>query len=57
MPDKSTNKPNIAKPAGKAERKAADATTQDGLEPTRESTQTRKEVLQTKTPQGQPNRG
>ncbi len=57
MADKSNNKPNIAKPASKAEKKAADASTQDGLEVTRENTQTRKEVLDKKSAQGQPNRG
>lgn len=57
MADKSNNKPNIAKPASKAEKKAADASTQDGLEVTRENTRTRKEVLDKKTAQGQPNRG
>ena len=57
MADKSANDPKPAKPAGKAEQQAADASTKDGLQAGRESTNTRQEVRQQKTPQGQPNRG
>jgi hypothetical protein len=57
MADKLNNKPNERKPAGQAEKQAADASTKDGLETTRENSQTRQEVRQQKSSQGQPNRG
>lgn len=57
MADKLNNKPNEAKPTTKAEKKAADASTKNGLEVTRESSHTRQEVRQQKSNQGQPNRG
>jgi hypothetical protein len=46
MSDKSANTPKPAKPAGKAAKKAADASTQDGLQATRENTKSREEVRQ-----------
>ena len=57
MADKLNNKPNEAKPTGKSDKKAADASTKDGLKVTRENSQTRQEVRQQKSNQGQPNRG
>jgi hypothetical protein len=46
MGDKSANTPKPSKPAGKAAKKAADASTQDGLRATRENTKSREEVRQ-----------
>jgi hypothetical protein len=46
MGDKSANTPKPAKPAGNAAKKAADASTQDGLQSTRENTKSREEVRQ-----------
>lgn len=57
MADQSSKTPRPAKPAGKAEQDAAEASTKDGLEITRENTPSRSEVRQQKTPQGQPNKG
>jgi hypothetical protein len=57
MADKSANVPQPAKPAGKAQQQAADASTKDGLQAGRENTNSRQEVRQQKSSQGQPNRG
>jgi hypothetical protein len=57
MSNKPTNDPVPAKPAAADEKRAAEKTGDEGLQPGRENTNTRKEVLQHKTPQGQPNRG
>ena len=46
---KSANTPKPAKPAGKAAKKAAAASTKDGQRVTRESTNSRKEVRQQTT--------
>jgi hypothetical protein len=51
MGDKSANTPKPAKPAGKAAKKAADASTQDGLQATRENTNSREEVRQQNVPE------
>ncbi len=57
MSNKPTNDPVPAKPAAADEKRAAEKTGDEGLQPGRENTNTRKEVIQHKTPQGQPNRG
>ena len=57
MPDTPANAPVPAKPAGSAEKRAAEKTTDNGLEPGRENTKSRKEIRQDKASQGQPNRG
>ena len=57
MADKSKNKPVPAKPASSAEKHAAEKTTNDGLQPGRQTTNTREQVREQKTSQGQPNRG
>ena len=49
MGDKSANTPKPAKPAGSAAKKAADASTQDGQQVTRENTNSREEVRQQTT--------
>jgi len=43
---KSANTPKPAKPAGKAAKKAADASTQDGLAMSRAATNSRQEIRQ-----------
>ncbi len=52
---KSANTPKSSKPAGNADKKAAEAATKDGLKITREETNSRDEIRQ-QTPQrqGQP---
>jgi hypothetical protein len=57
MAKERTDNPDSAKPATPAEQKAGKESTKDGLEKTRDNSQTRGEVRQQKTPQGQPNRG
>jgi hypothetical protein len=57
MAKERTDKSGMSKPATPAEQKAASKSTKDGLEKTRDNTQTRGEVREQKTPQGQPNRG
>jgi hypothetical protein len=57
MAKERTDKSGTSKPATPAEQKAASKSTKDGLEKTRDNTQTRGEVREQKTPQGQPNRG
>ena len=49
---KSANTPKPAKPPGKAAKRAADVSTQDGQRVTRATTNTRKEIRQ-QTPQRQ----
>jgi hypothetical protein len=51
MGDKSANTPKPSKPAGKAAKQAADASTQDGLQATRENTKSRDEVRQQNVPE------
>ena len=57
MPKNPLGEPQSGKPAGKAEQQAASESTKDGLKKTREASQTRDEVREQKTSQGQPNRG
>lgn len=57
MANKPATSPVPAKPAGSAEKRAARKTTDDGLQPGREDTKSRKEIRQDKVSQGQPNRG
>jgi hypothetical protein len=57
MANERTDKSGTNKPATPAEQKAAQQSTKDGLQKTRDNTQTRGEVRQQKTPQGQSNRG
>jgi hypothetical protein len=57
MAKERTDKSSTSRPATPAEQKAAEQSTKDGLEKTRDNSQTRGEVRQQKTPQGQPNRG
>lgn len=57
MPKERTSNPETNKPATPSEQKAADKSTKDGLQKTRENSQSREEVSQQKTPQGTPNRG
>jgi hypothetical protein len=49
--------PETNKSATSAEQQAGKKSTKDGLQKTRDSRQTRVEVRQQKTPQGQSNRG
>lgn len=57
MPKERTSNPETNKPATSSEQKAAGKSTKDGLQKTRENSQSREEVSQQKTPQGKPNRG
>ena len=57
MPKERTSNPETAKPATPAQKQAADQSTKDGLQKTRDNTSDRAEVSKQKTPQGQPNRG
>lgn len=49
--------PETAKPATPSEQLSASQSTKDGLQKTRENTQSRDEISKQKTPQGQSNRG
>jgi hypothetical protein len=57
MSDSPKKAPVPAKPPGSAEKSAAEQSTEDGLQAGRKNTNSRQEVLEQKTPQGQPNRG
>jgi hypothetical protein len=57
MPKARTSNPETAKPPTPTEQAAAQKSTEDGLQKTRGNTQTRAEISQQKTPQGQSNRG
>ena len=57
MPKEHTSNPESSKPATPAQQQAAEASTKDGLQKTRENTNDRAEVNKQKTPQGQSSRG
>ena len=57
MPQDHNSNPETAKPATPVEQRSASKSTQDGLQKTRENTQTRDKISKQKTPQGQSNRG
>jgi hypothetical protein len=57
MTDNGASKAKSDKPATAAEYEAGAKSTKDGLQKTRGNSQTRAEVQQQKTQEGQPNRG